>query len=290
MAEDKKDEIIFGDALIENFGLSESDSDALTALFELNDEDFNQVFPVFLETLKQNITTPAFKSLIFEGIREGKLNKAEMEILVATIEEEVERNETLSDIKKQALSLMFTSILNEFLEVLYDGEKVIVPVEKINDDVKLPQYARNGDAGMDIYALEDYTIKPGETKIIPTGIKVAIPEGYCILLHPRSGQSAKTKLRFANSIGLIDSGFRGEIGVIVENIEPKIKDIEYEFDDNGEIHIKSILHGQDLTISEGQRFAQMRLAKVSGIYFKETNSVEVIGEDRGGGIGSTGAQ
>ena len=83
-------------------------------------------------------------------------------------------------------------------------------------------------------------------------------------------------------------GYRDEIGVIVENIEPPFKDIDYEFDDNGEIHIKSILHGQSYTITEGQRFAQMRLVKVPKANFVEVSSVDEVGENRGGGFGSSG--
>lgn len=83
-------------------------------------------------------------------------------------------------------------------------------------------------------------------------------------------------------------GYRDEIGVIVENIEPPFKDIDYEFDDNGEIHIKSILHGQSYTIAPGQRFAQMRLVQVPKAEFVQVESVGEIGEDRGGGFGSTG--
>jgi dUTP pyrophosphatase len=141
---------------------------------------------------------------------------------------------------------------------------------------------------MDIISPAEYTIAPGETVIIPTGIKCAIPEGYALLIQPRSGQSAKTKLRVANTPGLIDAGYRDEIGVIIENIEPPFKDIDYEFDNNGEIHIKSILHGQAYTIAEGQRFAQMRLVQVPTASFVQVDSVANLGEDRGGGFGHTG--
>ena len=74
----------------------------------------------------------------------------------------------------------------------------------------------------------------------------------------------------------------------MENIEPPFKDIDYEFDATGNIHIKSILHGQSYTITEGQRFAQMRLVQVPKAEFVPVESVGEIGEDRGGGFGSTG--
>ena len=92
----------------------------------------------------------------------------------------------------------------------------------------------------------------------------------------------------ANTPGLIDAGYRDEIGVIIENIEPPFKDIDYEFDDNGEIHIKSILHGSSYTIAAGQKFAQMRLVQVPQAQFLAVENVGEIGENRGGGFGSTG--
>ena len=174
---------------------------------------------------------------------------------------------------------------NKLAEII--GHSTIrIPCE-VSESVSIPTYVHDTDAGMDIYSPDEYTIAPGETIIIPTGIKVAIPEGYALLIQPRSGQSAKTKLRIANTPGLIDSGYRDEIGVIVENIEPPFKDIDYEFDSTGEIHIKSILHGEAYTIAPGQRFAQMRLVQVPKAEFVKVESVGEIGEDRGGGFGST---
>jgi dUTP pyrophosphatase len=134
----------------------------------------------------------------------------------------------------------------------------------------------------------DFTIGPGETKIIPIDIKVALPYGYAFLIHPRSGLSSKTKLRIANSIGLIDSQYKGVIGVIVENIEPAIKDITYKFDEQGQPILTSVLHGQSYTISKGDRFAQMRLVEVPTARFFQVESVNGIGDDRGGGFGSSG--
>ena len=92
-----------------------------------------------------------------------------------------------------------------------------VYVEVIREGVKLPYYANSYDAGMDVCAAEDTIIEPGQTVIIPTGLKFAIPEGYEIQVRPRSGISLKTPLRLANSPGTIDAGYRNELGIIMNN-------------------------------------------------------------------------
>ena len=268
--------------------LDEDSQDAISALFDLEDENFQQIFPSFLDVFKENIDKPEFEILAKEILKEDFLNEKEIKKTMEDIDKEIKEYPNLSEVKKQGLSFFFSLLLNKYIEILEKKERIIIPIEKEKDEIKLPIYARPGDAGMDLYAKEDYTIGPGETIVIPTGLKMAIPEGFCILIHPRSGISAKTGLRFANSIGLIDSQYKGDISVIIENKEPKIEDIDYDFDENGNITIKSILHGKTYTISKGDRFAQIRLAKVPQIIFKEVDSVEGIGGNRGGGLGSTG--
>ena len=167
--------------------------------------------------------------------------------------------------------------------------KITVPIELCHPDAKLPEYQHLGDAGADLYALEDYEIKPGETVIIPTGIKMAIPKGYGLLIQARSGMAAKTKLRVCNTPGLIDSNYVDEIKVIMENVESPIADFTYEFDD--ETHrpvITSILHGKSYYIEKGQRFAQIRLVEVPTIVFNQVGKITEYAEDRGGGLGSSG--
>ena len=262
--------------------------DMFESLMSLDDEQFEQLQPQFLqlftETLHEPESISEFRALaIAQGYTE-ETAKADFEMAMSAIDE----IDFLSEAKKGFLKQIYTLVSNQLSEIIGSNNKVIrIPCELTEGSV-LPTYAHDTDAGLDIYAQEEYTIAPGETIIIPTGIKCAIPEGYAILIQPRSGQSAKTKLRIANTPGLIDPGYRDEIGVIVENIEPPFKDIDYEFDDNGEIHIKSILHGQAYTIAPGQRFAQMRLVQVPKAEFVRVESVGEIGEDRGGGWGSTG--
>ena len=89
---------------------------------------------------------------------------------------------------------------------------VTVYLEICREDAIIPTYANEGDSGMDVYAAEDVLIEPGQTVIVPTGIKLAIPKGYEIQVRPRSGISYKTPLRISNSPGTIDSGYRDELG------------------------------------------------------------------------------
>ena len=262
--------------------------DMFESLMSLDDEQFEQLQPQFLqlftETLHEPESISEFRALAIAQEYTEETAKADFEFAIKAINE----IDFLSEAKKDFLKQIYTLVSNQLSEIIGSNSKVIrIPCELTEGSI-LPTYAHDTDAGLDVYAQEEYTIAPGETIIIPTGIKCAIPDGYAILIQPRSGQSAKTKLRIANTPGLIDAGYRDEIGVIVENIEPPFKDIDYEFDDNGEIHIKSILHGQSYTIAPGQRFAQMRLVQVPKAEFVRVESVGEIGEDRGGGFGSTG--
>ncbi|MBR3918700.1 MAG: dUTP diphosphatase [Clostridia bacterium] len=145
-------------------------------------------------------------------------------------------------------------------------ENVEVFVELCREDVQIPQYAREGDAGMDIRAAETVVIAPKKTVLIPTGLKVAIPDGYEIQVRPRSGLSLKTPLRVANSPGTIDAGYRDEVCIIMQNTS----------DDS------------EFTIEKGDRVAQFVLQRVPRICFTPVESVKDIGENRGGGFGSTG--
>ena len=150
---------------------------------------------------------------------------------------------------------------------LYE-ERVNISIELCHKDAILPTYAKEGDAGMDIYSVEDVIIPAGETRIVPTGLKVAIPNGYEIQIRPRSGLSFKTPLRIPNAPGTIDAGYRDEVGIIITNTD----------------------QNSNFTIEKGTRIAQMVLQKVPKINWEVTDSVENIGINRGGGFGSTGTK
>lgn len=170
--------------------------------------------------------------------------------------------------------------------------EVEVSIELCREGAILPGYARTGDSGMDIYAAEDVFIEPGQTVIIPTGLKLAIPEGYEIQVRPRSGISLKTPLRIANSPGTIDSGYRDELGVIANNSKYiNLKDTNKETTKamNEVYTLESKGNKAGIyKIKKGDRIAQIVLQKVPRIKFRVVDSVKNIGEDRGGGFGSTG--
>jgi dUTP pyrophosphatase len=144
-----------------------------------------------------------------------------------------------------------------------------VKIKKLHSDAIIPKYQTSGSAGFDIHVIEDVEIYPGETKILKTGLSFEIPEGYELQIVPRSGISAKSKLRISNSPGTVDSDFRGEIGIIVDNIDYLKKD--------------SIPH----TIKKGDRIAQGKITPVVQAIFIETDELDqtVRGEGR---FGSTG--
>lgn len=147
---------------------------------------------------------------------------------------------------------------------LPERKTIEIIIEKIVEDAVIPTYAHSTDAGADIYAIEDCEIPGNGTKIIGTGLKVAIPVGWELQVRPRSGMSAKTPIRVANAPGTIDAGYRDEVGVICHNTSP------YPY-----------------TIHEGDRIAQFVLAQSPMITWKE-GKVSEIGENRKGGFGSTG--
>lgn len=162
------------------------------------------------------------------------------------------------------------------------------------DEKQIPAYAHETDAGMDLCASEDVTIAPGETKLVPTGIKIALPEGYECQVRPRSGLSLNTPLRIANAPGTIDAGYRGEVCVIMTNTSSPFELWHGKAmvrEDRPSNHFLTNQKGNKqgwYEIKKGDRIAQAVFAKYEKVEFERTDDVTTIGEDRGGGFGSTG--
>jgi len=140
-----------------------------------------------------------------------------------------------------------------------------VPVLRLDPDLPLPAYAHPGDAGADLVTAVDVTLRPGERALVPTGIAMAVPQGYVALVHPRSGLAARHGLSIVNTPGTIDAGYRGEVKVLLVNLDP-VEPIE---------------------LRRGDRVAQLVFQAVEQAAFSE---VEVLPDSaRGdGGYGSTG--
>jgi dUTP pyrophosphatase len=140
-----------------------------------------------------------------------------------------------------------------------------VLVKRLDADLPPPVYALPGDAGADIVAAEDIRLEPGARAVLPTGIAIAVPDGYAAFVHPRSGLAARAGLGLVNSPGTIDSGYRGEIKVILINHDPAAA----------------------LQLRRGERIAQLVFQRVETARFVEVD--ELPASERGaGGHGSTG--
>ncbi|GGR40616.1 hypothetical protein GCM10010197_02050 [Nocardioides luteus] len=136
---------------------------------------------------------------------------------------------------------------------------------RLDAELPPPAYAHPGDAGADLRTTVDVTLKPGERALVPTGIAMALPEGYVGLVHPRSGLAAKHGLSIVNAPGTVDAGYRGEVKVALVNLDP-VEAIE---------------------LRRGDRIAQLVIQRVEQARFVEVS--ELPGSVRGdGGYGSTG--
>ena len=265
----------------------------LVTLLAMPDDKFLFMAPGVLQSYQQIINNPNDKIALIQSLNASGLKAEDLTASFMNIEEEVEKLE-ISTIKKDFLKELLATTISAVNDTEGIAKRIVpVAIELCHPNAKMPQYAHQTDSGMDVYALDDITIAPGETVLVPTGLKVALPPGFELQVRPKSGRALKTKLRIANTPGTIDQGYRDEIKIIVENIEPPIKEIECETNMDGEtgeidhMTIKSVLTGSDYTIGKGEKFCQLVLVEVPKAALYRVDSVKDIGEDRGGGFGST---
>ena len=262
------------------------------AILALPDEQFEAIKANLFDSIEATFNEPATKVAFAQMINQQGLRIEDfsdnMDNLVQAVEELTVEDMELNDSKKDFLKFIFATFINSMEDSKMVSRRVIsIPIEICRDGAKLPAYATDGSGAMDIYSPEEYVIGPGETVMIPIGIKVDIPIGYGLLIQPRSGLSRKSKIRIPNTPGLIDSDYHEEIGVIIENIDPPVKDIQLELGDNGEI-IDGTLHGSSFTIGKGERFAQMRLVEIPLVNWLPVSSLGSFKNDHGQGFGSSG--
>jgi len=137
----------------------------------------------------------------------------------------------------------------------------------MHENAVIPQYVHLSDAGADLVSVESVTLRPGERRLVPTGIAIALPEGYVGLVHPRSGLAIRNGVALVNAPGTIDAGYRGEIKVCLINLDPQV----------------------NVELPAGTRIAQLVVQEVARANFVEVS--ELSETERGdGGFGSTGLQ
>lgn len=140
-----------------------------------------------------------------------------------------------------------------------------VAVQRLDPDLPLPATAHNGDAGVDLYARENALIAAkGGRVLMPTGLAIAIPLGFAGFVVPRSGLALKHGITLVNTPGIIDSGYRGELKVVMINTDPTV----------------------DYLITRGDRIAQLLIQRIETIDWNVMDNLD--GEDRGGGFGHSG--
>ena len=142
---------------------------------------------------------------------------------------------------------------------------VDIQIQRLDPSLPLPSYAHPGDAGADLYAREDTTLAPGERRLVPTGVALALPEGYVALVHPRSGLAHKHGLSIVNAPGTIDAGYRGEIQVCLVNLDPS----------------------EPISLARGDRIAQLVIQEFVSARFVEADALPDSARGTGG-YGSTG--
>ncbi|MET8862691.1 dUTP diphosphatase [Nonomuraea sp. NPDC004580] len=142
---------------------------------------------------------------------------------------------------------------------------VEVLIQRLDAELPMPSYAHAGDAGADLYAVEDVELQPGERAVVGTGVAIALPDGYAAFVHPRSGLAAKHGVTLVNAPGTVDAGYRGEIRVTLINTDAK----------------------EPFRLRRGDRVAQLVVQRVERAAFYEVERLP--GSVRGAnGFGSTG--
>ena len=145
-------------------------------------------------------------------------------------------------------------------------EHITLPIVRLDPSIELPSYAYAGDAGLDLRSSEDVVLRPFERRLISTGLAIAIPDGYAGFVQPRSGLAIKRGLSMANTPGLVDAHYRGELKVCAINLDP----------------------AEAIVISKGERIAQLVIQRVPTVSLKELDKLDQT--DRGAaGFGSSGS-
>ena len=247
---------------------------SIKGLTELDDDVFDdEKMKSLLSTVEQHFSPEVVNqsiNQIIKSLDEQGLTKKEAEESVKALDS-VLKEMVYGEVQFTGNKKIFIdTIMNKTGDIFkcalekYHSYSIELPMT-IDEGATVPTYAHDTDAAADLYALEDTVLKgPSLGNKIRTGVKIQLPEGWLALIIPRSSIGAKTPMRLSNSVGLIDSGYRGELGVLYDNIDVN-----------------------DVTIHKGDRIAQLLVMPSYRFQAKVVDSLE--DSDRGeGGFGSSG--
>lgn len=246
----------------------------IEGILELPDEaiDQNKV-EVILGMVRSGITPKMREESIVALLDEMKTKpysecKEMIEVMGEAANELIEELEVTNEDKQdliRGIFGIFAEIAQEAFERL-EGYDTVVHFQLVHPNAKIPTYAHDTDAGADVYAPESVVIAPGARgQMVDTGFKMAMAPGWYMAVCPRSGLSYKTTMRIANTPGTIDCDYRNNVGILIDN-----------------------LSDETIVINAGDRIAQFVLHPVHRFKGVVTDDVNQIGENRGGGFGSTG--
>lgn len=246
----------------------------IEGIIELPDEaiDQNQV-EVILGMIRGGITPKMREESIIAILDEMKTKpysecKEMIEVMGDAANELIEELEVTNEDKQnliRGIFEVFAEIAQEAFERL-EGYDTVIHFQLVHPNAKIPTYAHDTDAGADVYAPDSVVIAPGARgQKVDTGFKMAMAPGWYMAVCPRSGLSYKTTMRIANTPGTIDCDYRDNVGILIDN-----------------------LSDETIVINAGDRIAQFVLHPVHRFKGVVTDDVNQIGENRGGGFGSTG--
>lgn len=250
---------------IANLFNTESPMESFFKIMMAPDEEFDKHYEELLIAAQKAIDSKQVQDSMLNNIGDIPIGSEEAELNeLEEMLKELNEDDSLSQNKKNVLSIFIKGIGELALDLRKNPrERIRVGIYRTSEDAIIPTYANPSDAGADIYSPVDITLEPNSTTLVPTNLKVEIPAGYAIFIYPRSGMSYKTKIRVANSVGVIDHLYHEEIKVIMDNNS-----------------------NEPYTIKKGDRIAQMIIMPVPMITFQEAD--KEFDDNGRSGFGSTG--
>ncbi len=206
-------------AILQNGGMDNDTLSKFMAIMNLEDKMFDAMYPEVSTNIKASAQDKSIRDGMIQQIRNApEINIEEEKAAIEDVIKEIQTDESLSENKRAFLCDIMRLMTNVYADVIENPrEKIDVGIEVINSNGQIPTYAHTSDAGADVTAAETISISANETVAVGTGLRLSIPKGYEIQVRPRSGLSLKTGLRVANAPGTIDSGYRGELKILLHN-------------------------------------------------------------------------